>query len=80
MFNKKNEVRFHEMEEKLSNLYEISKSHEAQNEKLEEIIDKQRERMYEMEKYMEQFSKELGELKAKKTTTAKKTTKEKANV
>lgn len=80
MFNKKNEVRFHEVDEKLARLLEIEKAQDAQMERIKQLIDNQRERMYEIEKYMEQFSKELGELKAKKTTTAKKTTKEKANV
>lgn len=61
MFNKNNRYLIHEMEEKLSRLYEVEKAQDNRMEHLEELILKQREHMYDLEKHVESLHKELKE-------------------
>lgn len=61
MFNKNNRYLIHEMEEKLSRLYEVEKAQDNRMERLEELILKQREHMYDLEKLVESLHKELKE-------------------
>ena len=63
MFNKNNRYLIHEMEEKLSRLYEVEKAHDNRMEHLEQLMLKLRERMYDLEKHVESMHKELNELK-----------------